>query len=108
MPESSITERPSGWFGHCLALIAFFALALRVAYISIASGQVGGDGRYYHAIAALVVDGKGFIDPKPYQLTGQIIASAPHPPGWPLVLIGAAFVGLRTTFEQQVIACLIG
>jgi 4-amino-4-deoxy-L-arabinose transferase-like glycosyltransferase len=108
MSGSSVTARPSRWFGRWLALIAFFALALRLAYINIASGEVGGDGRYYHAIAALVADGKGFIDPKPYQLTGQIIASAPHPPGWPLVLIGAAFVGLRTTFEQQVIACLIG
>ncbi len=65
MSGSIVAKRPSGWFGRWLALNAFFALVLRVMYIIIASGQVGGDGRYYHAIAALVADGKGFIDPKP-------------------------------------------
>jgi hypothetical protein len=49
---------------------------LRLAYIHIASGEVGGGGRYYHATAALVADRKGFIDPKPYLLTGQVVARA--------------------------------
>jgi 4-amino-4-deoxy-L-arabinose transferase-like glycosyltransferase len=108
MSGSVVTERSSDRFGRRLGLIAFFALVLRVAYIFIASGRVGGDGRYYHAIAALVADGKGFIDPTHYMVTGQAVAAAPHPPAWPLVLIGAAVVGLRTTLEQQLIACLIG
>ena len=75
-------------------------MALRLAYVQIASGAVGGDGRYYHSIAALLADGKGFIAPKNYLATGQVIASAPHPPAWPLLLAGFAFAGLRTTLEH--------
>ena len=108
MSGSVETEPPSGGFKVGLGFIAFVALLFRIGYISIASGAVGGDGRYYHAIAALVADGKGFIAVQPYQLHGFLIASAPHPPAWPLVLTGAALLGLRTTLEQQVIACLIG
>jgi 4-amino-4-deoxy-L-arabinose transferase-like glycosyltransferase len=100
--------RPSTRFLRALFVIAIVGLVMRVAYVLVSSAQVGGDGLYYHAIAGLVRDGKGFIAPGPYAKFGQAIQTAPHPPGWPLVLIGAAFVGLRTTLEQQVIACLIG
>jgi 4-amino-4-deoxy-L-arabinose transferase-like glycosyltransferase len=91
-----------------ILVIGLFALALRLMYIAGVRDRVGGDGRYYHAIAALVVDGRGFIDPGPYLLHGLVVPSAPHPPAWPLLLSGAAFFGFRTVLEQQVIACLIG
>jgi 4-amino-4-deoxy-L-arabinose transferase-like glycosyltransferase len=78
-------------------------------YIAFAHDhRVGGDGRYYHAIAALLADGKGFIAPEPYVNEGLVIPSAVHPPGWPLVLAGAALVGLRSTLELQLVACVIG
>ncbi|MDQ1382256.1 MAG: hypothetical protein QOJ71_2975 [Actinomycetota bacterium] len=100
--------RPSTRFVRALVVIAIVGFALRVAYVVVSSAQVGGDGLYYHAIAGLVADGKGFIAPEVYAKLGQALPTAPHPPAWPLVLIGAALVGLRTTFEQQIIACLIG
>ena len=103
-----MTARTSDRFRVGLGLIATFGLLLRTLYILVASGVVGGDGRYYHAIASIVADGKGFISPKPYLLTGQIVASAPHPPAWPLTLTAAALIGLRTTAEQQFVACLVG
>ena len=99
------TERTSDRFRVVLGLIAFCGLLMRIAYVSIATGAVGGDGRYYHAIASLLADGKGFIAPKPYLLEGKILDFAPHPPAWPLTLASAAFVGLRSEYEQQLIAC---
>jgi 4-amino-4-deoxy-L-arabinose transferase-like glycosyltransferase len=108
MSGSVVSERPPRLFTVPLGLIAAFGLTVRIAYVEKATGILAGDGLYYHAIAALVADGKGFIAPKPYLATGQVIASAPHPPAWPLVLSAAAFAGLRTTLEQQLIACAIG
>jgi 4-amino-4-deoxy-L-arabinose transferase-like glycosyltransferase len=102
------TERTSDRFRVLVILIAFGGLLLRILYVSVASGDIGGDGRYYHAIASLLADGKGFIAPKPYLLEGKILDFAPHPPAWPLTLAGAAFVGLRSAYEQQLIACLVG
>jgi 4-amino-4-deoxy-L-arabinose transferase-like glycosyltransferase len=108
MSGSVDTVRPSARFVRALVAIAVFGFVLRIAYIEIATGAIGGDGRYYHSIASLLADGKGFIAPQPYLLQHLVVLSAPHPPAWPLVLAGAAVVGLRTVFEQQVIACLIG
>ena len=103
-----MTERTSDRFRVGLGFIAFFGLLMRTLYVMVASGKLGGDGRYYHAVASLVADGKGFISPGPYALDGRIIAAAPHPPAWPLTLTGAALVGLRSVFEQQMVACVIG
>jgi 4-amino-4-deoxy-L-arabinose transferase-like glycosyltransferase len=108
MSGSVDTVRPSARFVRALVVIAVFGFVLRIAYIEIATGAVGGDGRYYHSIASLLADGKGFIAPKPYLLQHLVVPSAPHPPAWPLFLAGFALVGLRTAFEQQVIACLVG
>jgi 4-amino-4-deoxy-L-arabinose transferase-like glycosyltransferase len=103
-----VTERTSDRFRVGLGFIAFFGLLMRTLYVMVASGKLGGDGRYYHAVSLLVADGKGFISPGPYALDGRIIAAAPHPPAWPLTLTGAALVGLRSAFEQQLVACVIG
>src|SRR5258708_6390747 len=104
-----MTDRPTDRFKVVLGLIAFGALSLRVAYIALETGNaVGGDGRYYHVIAGLIADGKGFIAPKAYVNHAIVSQSAVHPPAWPLALAAAALVGLRTTFEQQLVACLIG
>ena len=101
-------ERTSDRFRVGVGLIAFFGLLFRTLYVIVARGAVGGDGRYYHAIASLIADGKGFIAPGPYANRGIMIDSAPHPPAWPLTLAGPALVGLRTTLEQRFVACLIG
>ncbi len=96
-------------FTYALAAIALAGLLLRVLYIVLAKDQtVGGDGRYYHSIAGLLVDGKGFIAPEVYARFGQSVATSPHPPAWPLALAGPALVGLRSVFEQQLFACVIG
>ena len=102
------TERTSDRFRVGLGLIALGALLLRTTYVNGVSASLGGDGLYYHSIASLIADGKGFISPEPYLRHGEIVAWAPHAPAWPLTLASAALVGLRSTYEQQLIACLIG
>jgi hypothetical protein len=102
------TERTSDRFRIGVSLIAFGGLVMRIAYVTVAGGAFRGDGRYYHAIASLLADGKGFIAPRPYLHAGQIVDFAPHPPAWPLTLAGSALVGLRSVYEQQLVACLIG
>ncbi|MDQ1510949.1 MAG: hypothetical protein QOG50_2793 [Actinomycetota bacterium] len=108
MTSESPSESTSDRFRVVVGLIAFGGLLMRIAYVTIATGAVGGDGRYYHAIASVLADGKGFIAPKPYLVHGQILDFAPHPPAWPLTLAGAALVGLRSSYEQQLVACMIG
>ena len=96
-------------FAARLAVVVAFALALRVAYLVVLRHHVvTGDGTYYHAISNLLADGKGFIDPRKYALEGRAVASAVHPPLWPLVLAAGARLGVRTLFEQQLVAALIG
>ena len=92
--------RPSTRFLRALAVIAIVGLVCRVAYVLVSSAQVGGDGLYYHAIAGLVRDGKGFIAPGPFAKFGEAIQTAPHPPGWPVVLIGAAGLSHRPAARQ--------
>jgi hypothetical protein len=103
-----VKDRASDGFRVGVGFIAFCGLLLRLLYLVVASGELGGDGKYYHAIGPLLADGKGFIATGPYLLDHTVIASAPHPPAWPLTLAGAALLGLRTAFEQQLVAALIG
>ena len=94
------------WFG--LAVIALFGLVVRVAYVAVSRQAVQGDGTYYHAIAGVLADGKGFISPRAFLRSGLSIPFAPHPPLWPLLLSLPARVGLRTYTEQQLFATLVG
>jgi len=111
IPESVVTIVRRDPFKTRLVLVALLGLSLRLAYIAMTAlrgDRIGGDGSYYHAIAGLLAEGKGFIDPTPYALHGQAVPSAPHPPLWPLMLSAPALVGLHTANEQQLFACLIG
>ena len=95
-------------FRFRLALVALFGLLVRVAYIAVSRQRVQGDGSYYHAIAGVLADGKGFVQPQAYLSSGQMIPWAPHPPLWPLLLALPARIGLRTYSEQQLTAALVG
>ena len=102
-------EPSGGSFDRLLPVIAALGLALRVAYLVVSRHtNLDGDGRYYHAIAGLLADGRGFIEPGAYARFGRSIAWAPHPPLWPLLLSVPARLGLRTLLEQQVFAALVG
>jgi hypothetical protein len=95
------------WFG--LRVIAGLGLLLRLQYLFLSRDTVfGGDGTYYHQISGLIADGKGFISPASYFLQGVKTPSAVHPPLWPLLLAVFARLGMRTLFEQQIVASLVG
>jgi 4-amino-4-deoxy-L-arabinose transferase-like glycosyltransferase len=95
-------------FWLLLAAVALFGLLVRVAYVAVSRQAVQGDGTYYHAIAGVLADGKGFVNPEAYLTSGLSIPWAPHPPLWPLLLALPARLGLRTYSEQQFFATLVG
>lgn len=104
--EDAISRSPR--FPFQLAIIALLGFLVRAAYLAVSRQRVQGDGRYYHAIAGILADGKGFVAPQPYLTSGQSIPWAPHPPLWPLLLALPARIGLRTYTEQQLVAVVVG
>jgi 4-amino-4-deoxy-L-arabinose transferase-like glycosyltransferase len=92
-----------------LSLIGVVALVGRVAYVVyVRALPMRGDGVAYHWQALLLADGKGFISVRGYLVDGTRVASATHPPAWPLALTLPTLVGLRTFLEHQVFASMIG
>jgi 4-amino-4-deoxy-L-arabinose transferase-like glycosyltransferase len=97
-------------FGGRLALIVAAALTVRVAYtLAIARSTPGiGDFFYYHWIANLIADGRGYIDPFDELLRGQVNASAGHPPLWPALLSLVSELGGRSLEAHRLTGCVLG
>ena len=70
--------------------------------------QLCGDAVVYHEGAKLLVDGKGFIRPIDYELSGRIFHSADHPPWSMLYLSAFTLVGLGRVIEHQLACVLLG
>ncbi len=89
-PEPTTTAARGGArrFARGLGLVAAAALVLRVAYILVLerTDAFGGDAFYYHEMANLLADGRGFVEPYLLELTGRALPSAYHPPLYPLLL----------------------
>jgi 4-amino-4-deoxy-L-arabinose transferase-like glycosyltransferase len=108
MGAVKLRERGSN-FSVQLGLIAGIGLLFRIPYaIAERHNTALGDGAYYHFAANYLVAGKGWIDPYAYVLTGQLKASANHPPAWILVLALASLVGAKSVLSQGIAACLVG
>jgi 4-amino-4-deoxy-L-arabinose transferase-like glycosyltransferase len=69
-----------------------------------------GDAVYAHGVAALLVAGKGFINPLAYTAYGhyQVIQTAGWPPLWTFVLTVPIFFGFHSFFAARIWSCLIG
>lgn len=101
----------------CITAGAFF---LRLAYLWFSRrGTCGaeilipgcpGDAWVYHNSANLLADGKGFISPVDYAVSGGAVRfpSADHPPLLFVLLAGFSFVGLQGWFVHQVVVVVIG
>ena len=81
----------------------------RVAYVIDA--RPTGAGRWpalppRHAL--LIVDGKGYINPMAYALTGTAQQDAVHLPVWELTLALASSLGMRSYLWHQLVAVTIG
>ena len=93
-------------------MISLAGLGIRLAYLfaTNSNGRVPfSDAFYFHYQAKLIAEGKGFIDPFQYVLSGhRVVASAAHPPLWTLFLAAAAAAGLTSYLSHLVVACVVG
>lgn len=100
--------RPDRWKVQ-LCLIMVLALAVRLTYLlAFKRGDLHGDGNYYHLGANALADGRGFIQPDLFGMTGDLAQAADHPPLWQLVLAGESLLGLRGPLAHQFVATLLG
>lgn len=98
-------------FAGRLALLAATALAVRMAaverwYRELPLGFT--DNFFYSVQADFLADGKGYSDPFHWQRTGQLIASADHPPLYSTYLAVFSFLGLDGATYHRLASCLLG
>ena len=96
-------------FAIWLLLITLAGFGFRFAYVVESRHDIlKDDGPGYHALALVLADGQGFINPDPYRHSGEVEQRAVHPPVWSLTLMVPAFLGFRSLAEQQAFATVIG
>jgi 4-amino-4-deoxy-L-arabinose transferase-like glycosyltransferase len=96
-------------FGSRLAAITAGALVVRVLHTVLIADDVEGVGDffYYHGIANLLADGRGFIDPF-LSTDADPYPSALHPPLWPLALAAASKLGATGFLAHRLVGCIAG
>jgi len=100
---STEPHRTRHWY-LWLTLISVAGLAVNVTYVLLTKRHVVpvGDAAYYHGLANLMAEGKGWFE------WGPNYQTAFHPPLWTLVLEAAAVIGLKSYLAQLLWACLVG
>lgn len=103
-------KRATRQFWLILGLIGFAGLVWRVVYITrVSRGYANyGDPYFYHQQAIFLADGHGFADPTKWQLTGHYVATAFHPPLYPMVLSISSLFGYSSYFAHRLASCVIG
>lgn len=93
-----------------LGLVVLAGLAWRVGYVLVTKrhADVWGDAYAYHYGANLLAEGKGFIDPLRYNLSGLSFPSAAHPPVYVVYLAAWSLVGLKTALWHRLASCVLG
>ncbi len=96
-------------FGVRLAALAAVGAVVRALYtFAYAPHQRGfGDWLYYNGVANAIADGQWFIDPFA-AATGQEVASASHPPLYPLVLSVISLVGGTGWRSHRALGVVLG
>jgi 4-amino-4-deoxy-L-arabinose transferase-like glycosyltransferase len=91
-------------FARRLGLIAAAGLAVRLVYVLVLTPHLRGlgDATYYHVLANVLGDGRGFVDPS------NGTATALHPPLFPLLLALPSALGLDSYQAHRVVVALIG
>lgn len=102
---------PDRRFARRLAIVTAVALAVRVAsverwYRELPLGFT--DNFFYSVQADLLADGKGYADPFHWERTGQLIASADHPPLYSTYLAVFSFLGLDGATYHRLASSLLG
>jgi 4-amino-4-deoxy-L-arabinose transferase-like glycosyltransferase len=85
-------------------------LAVRLVYVlgPARDRALDGDAAYYHGLARVLADGHGFVEPLAFVVTGERVASATHPPLFPLVLALPTSLGVDTALGHRVVVALLG
>jgi 4-amino-4-deoxy-L-arabinose transferase-like glycosyltransferase len=101
---------PFAW--RLLAILAG-AFAVRLLYtIAVAGNEYSpgpaGDFFYFHELANLLADGRGFVAPFTLQEVGDVRPTAEHPPLWPLVLSAASELGGNGILAHRLVGVPLG
>ena len=93
-----------------LGVVTAAALVIRVGYAVAAWGdeKPPGDGFYFATQATELRHGLGFIDPLLYELLGEKLQAAHHPPLYQVVLALGSFVTGESYLGLRVASCVLG
>ena len=97
-------------FGGRLAMIVVVGLGIRLAYaLAVARTiRVGGDAYAFHVLGNLLAAGHGYIRPYDYVFSGKSLATAEHPPLYPIYLAVFSKLGATSFAWHRVASCLLG
>jgi 4-amino-4-deoxy-L-arabinose transferase-like glycosyltransferase len=97
-------------FAIGLVVIAVFALAVRIAFVTIVDPSVPriGDASAYHLLANNLADGRGYIRPFDDLLLGKVRATAEYPPLFAAVLAVPAKLGAHSVESQRLFLAFVG
>jgi 4-amino-4-deoxy-L-arabinose transferase-like glycosyltransferase len=93
-----------------LAAIAAGGLVLRLVYVHVLERGVRGlgDWHFFHSLPNLMAEGRGFVDPFILVQRGEEVATALHPPLWPLVLTPVSWLGGESALAHRTVGCVLG
>lgn len=100
-------------FAVRLGAILLGALLVRLVYTIGGPGNAYSDGPagdffYFHEIANLLADGRGFVAPFTLQELGEARPTAEHPPLWPLVLAAGSEIGGNGLLSHRLVGVPLG
>ena len=100
-------------FAWRLAAAMAGALALRLLYTVAVAGDDFSPGRqgdfiFFHQVANLIADGKGFVSPYTIEYFHRSPPSAEHPPLWPLLLSASSKLGFKSILAHRLVGVPLG
>jgi 4-amino-4-deoxy-L-arabinose transferase-like glycosyltransferase len=100
-------------FATRLGAILLGALLVRLVYTIAGPGNAYSEGPigdffFFHELANLLADGRGFVAPFPLQETGAVQPTAEHPPLWPLLLSAASELGGTGLLSHRLVGVPLG
>ena len=109
-PEPTAHAAPRVRFATWLAMGVGIGVVVRVLYTVLAAPWPPhglDDQGYYHLAPILLAHGRGFIEPV-FASIGRTVATAEHPPLYPIVLTGLAELGGTGQLVQRLAGTVFG
>jgi hypothetical protein len=97
--STEVPEVASGsprWFGRWLFVIVVAGIVMRIIFAVVWQDAIPlqGDTLFFQQTAAQLAHGNGYVEP--YLQRGPAVATALHPPGFPIVLAFLDVLGIRS------------